>query len=225
MQITKQLDSLNNRIALAATAAGRSETEVSVLAVSKRHSVDAIRAAVKAGLTHMGENYLQEALEKIALLSEPVEWHYIGKIQSNKTRPIAQNFHWVQTVDNEKVARRLSEQRPAELPALNICVQINADSSQHGGVNPDQALALCEYISTLPQLRLRGLMTIPLPTDSDGEQRKPFRLVHELYSNLINKGFNLDTLSMGMSSDLEAAIAEGSTMLRIGTALFGPRPG
>ena len=226
MQITKHLEELNKRISLAAAAAGRSETEVSVLAVSKRHSPESIHAAVRAGLADMGENYLQEALEKIAVLTDPISWHFIGTVQANKTRAIAEHFHWVQTVSSEKIARRLNEQRPAEMPRLNVCIQICTDnSSQHGGVMIDEARALCEMVATLPRLQLRGLMTIPLPADNFADQCKPFQMVRELRDDLVSRGLALDTLSMGMSSDLEAAIAEGSTMLRIGTALFGPRPG
>ena len=159
MQITKHLEDLNNRIRAAAASAGRSETEVSVLAVSKRHSVDSIRAAAQAGLLDMGENYLQEALEKIDQITEPVHWHFIGRIQSNKTRAIAEKFDWVHTVASEKIARRLSEQRPADMAPLNICVQVCTDAGgEHGGVMPEEAGELCAYINTLPNLKLRGLI-------------------------------------------------------------------
>ena len=225
-QITKHLDDLNRRISNAASQAGRNENEVSVLPVSKRHSVAAIRSAIEAGLTSMGENYLQEALEKIPEFGAEISWHYIGRIQSNKTRAIAENFQWVQTVSNEKVARRLSEQRPDSMPELNVCLQVCTDESgEHAGVMPEHLPALCDYVAALPGLRLRGLMTIPLPADSFEQQRIPFRLLKELFDEQCAAGHGLDTLSMGMSGDLEAAITEGSTMVRIGTALFGPRPG
>jgi pyridoxal phosphate enzyme (YggS family) len=224
--ITKHLENLNQRICDAANAAGRNATDISVLPVSKRQSMAAIRDAVACGLDRMAENYLQEALEKIAELPEVREWHFIGGIQSNKTRAIAEHFQWVQTVAGERVARRLSEQRPETLPELNVCVQVCTDGTgEHGGVLPDDALALCNFVVAQPRLRLRGLMTIPLPGENFEAQRKPFALVRELYESAQQSGLELDTLSMGMSGDLEAAIAEGSTMVRIGTALFGPRPG
>lgn len=222
--ITKQLEELKQRISAAAAAAGRSETEVSVLAVSKRHDVAAIEAAQAAGLRAFGENYLQEALTKIPLIAPPAEWHFIGRIQSNKTAAIASHFDWVQTVANAKIARRLSEQRPPDKAPLNLCVQVCTDTGDHGGVAPEAAAELCDYITKLPRLRLRGLMTIPQPAVTEQEQRTPFRLLRELRDELCRRGHDLDTLSMGMSADLEAAIAEGSTMVRIGTALFGPRP-
>ena len=226
MQVTKHLAELNKRIAAAAAGAGRSETEVSVLAVTKRHPVEAVQAAVAAGLSDMGENYLQEALEKISAVTETVNWHFIGRVQSNKTRQIAENFDWVHTVASARVARRLSEQRPPDLPPLNICVQVCTDAQgEHAGVQPGDAAELCALIADLANLKLRGLMTIPLPADTEDEQRKPFRVLRELRDDLNDAGLNMDTLSMGMSGDLEAAIAEGSTMVRIGTALFGPRPG
>ena len=224
--ITKHLDELKQRISAAAAEAGRSETEVSILAVSKRHNAAAIRAAQAAGLTAMGENYLQEALEKIAIIEPRPEWHFIGKIQSNKTQALAQNFDWVQTVASEKVARRLSRQRPAELAPLNVCIQVCVDDSpEHGGIRPEAASELCALVEQLPGLQLRGLMTIPLPAADIEAQRRPFRRLRELFTELREAGFDLDTLSMGMTGDLEAAVLEGTTMLRIGTALFGPRPG
>lgn len=224
-QITKNLEKLRSRIARAATAAGRNENEVSLLPVSKRHPVDSIENAHAAGLSSMAENYLQEALEKIPACSADINWHFIGRIQSNKTRAIAENFDWVQTVSSLKVARRLSEQRPTTLKALNVCLQINTDDQQgHAGITPEEAPALCAAIEELPGLSLRGLMCIPQPADSTEAQRTPFRRLRELYEQLKRAGYQLDTLSMGMSTDLEAAIAEGSTMVRIGTALFGPRP-
>ena len=224
--ITKHLEDLKQRICNAASAAGRSENEVSILAVSKHHPAEAIRAATTAGLVDIGENYLQEALAKIPQFGDEITWHFIGRIQSNKTREISRNFQWVQTIDNERAARRLSEQRPAHLGALNVCIQVCTDSNhEHGGVQPEATAALCRFIEEQPALKLRGLMTIPLPTNTPEQQRIPFKLLRELRDELVTQGHTLDTLSMGMTADLEVAIAEGSTMIRIGTALFGPRPG
>ncbi|MCP4001608.1 MAG: YggS family pyridoxal phosphate-dependent enzyme [Gammaproteobacteria bacterium] len=224
--ITKHLEDLQQRIYSAARATGRSENEVSILAVSKHHSVTAIKSAIRAGLADMGENYLQEALTKIPQFGHEITWHFIGRIQSNKTSEIAQNFHWAHTIDNERIARRLSEQRPTHLGPLNVCIQICTDSHKsHGGIPPEAAATLCAFVETQPALKLRGLMTIPLPENSPELQRAPFKILRELRDDLATQGHELDTLSMGMSADLEAAIAEGSTMIRIGTALFGPRPG
>jgi pyridoxal phosphate enzyme (YggS family) len=224
-QFTKNLVDLKSRIRQAATAAGRNENDVSILAVSKRHGVDAIHKAADAGLRAMGENYVQEALGKMSACNPGLEWHFIGRVQANKTRLIAENFNWVQTVSNKRIANRLSDQRPADHPPLNICVQVCADgSTKHGGVAPEATAALCETIAQLPQLRLRGLMTIPMAATGAEAQQRPFRLLRELRDELVASGFALDTLSMGMTNDLEAAVLEGSTMLRIGTALFGPRP-
>lgn len=225
MRITKNLQDLKQRIAAACAEAGRNENEVSILAVSKRHDADAIRAAAAAGLHSMGENYPQEALEKIQRFGPDIEWHFIGRIQSNKTRIIAENFQWVQTISTARIAERLSRQRPSELSDLNVCIQVDTDQNgQHGGVEPAGAEALCEVVAALPRLRLRGLMTIPLPTTNLAAQRLPFQRLRELRDDLHSRGYTLDTLSMGMTGDLEAAVMEGSTMVRIGTALFGPRP-
>ena len=224
-RITKHLVNLQNRIAAACDAHGRNVNDVSILAVSKRHGVDRVHEARDAGLTMMGENYLQEALEKMPLCPADIEWHYIGRVQSNKTRALAENFMWVQTVAGEKAARRLDAQRPASLPPLNVCVQVRVDEdSGHGGIAPDETGALCRLIAGLPNLRLRGLMTIPQPAATFDEQCIPFQHLRRLYDGLRDDGLELDTLSMGMTGDLEAAIAEGSTMVRIGTALFGQRP-
>jgi pyridoxal phosphate enzyme (YggS family) len=224
-QFTKNLVDLKSRIRRAATAASRNENDVSILAVSKRHGVDAIHTAVNAGLRAMGESYVQEALGKMPACDPGLQWHFIGRIQTNKTRQIAENFSWVHTAGNARIAQRLNDQRPAGHPLLNVCVQVCTDgNTAHGGVVPEAAAALCGEVARLPQLRLRGLMTIPMPTADSEEQRQPFRVLRELRDELAASGFELDTLSMGMTDDLEAAVLEGSTMLRIGTALFGPRP-
>jgi hypothetical protein len=225
MRITKNLQDLKQRISVACDEAGRNEHDVSVLAVSKRHSPDSIHEAAAAGLHSMGENYLQEALEKIPLFGPEIQWHFIGRIQSNKTKTIAENFQWVQTISTARIAERLSRQRPQGMDNLNVCIQVDADNSGlHGGIRPEEAESLCEIIAGLPRLQLRGLMAIPLPSASREQQRHPFRHLRELYDQLVSHGYALDTLSMGMTDDLEAAIIEGSTMVRIGTALFGPRP-
>jgi pyridoxal phosphate enzyme (YggS family) len=225
MRITKNLEDLKLRIARACAAAGRNENEVSLLAVSKRHSVAAIQAAKAAGLHAMGENYLQEALGKIAECGKGIEWHFIGHIQSNKTRAIAEHFAWVQTVASGKIAARLDSQRPEPLGPLNVCLQVDIDGDgAHGGASVADIPQLCDIVAELPRLHLRGLMAIPQPATDLDAQREPLRRLHRLYESLRDNGHNLDTLSMGMTSDLEAAILEGSTMIRIGTALFGPRP-
>ncbi|TAK88687.1 MAG: YggS family pyridoxal phosphate-dependent enzyme, partial [Aquabacterium sp.] len=179
------------------------------------------------GLAAFGENYLQEALDKIAALDDlrPVlEWHFIGGLQSNKTRPVAEHFDWAHAVDRLKIAQRLSEQRPAGLPPLNVCIQVNVSGeASKGGVAPAEAAALAQAVHALPRLRLRGLMALPAPADSFDEQRRPLHAVHELFDSLRALGLPLDTLSMGMSADLEAAVAEGATILRIGSAIFGSR--
>lgn len=223
-RITKHLVNLQKQIARAAAVVGRNENEVSILAVSKRHDVDAIHEAHAAGLKAMGENYLQEALEKMPQCPADIEWHFIGRVQSNKTRALAEHFDWVQTVTSPKIARRLNDQRPQELGPLNVCIQVSTDNGGHGGVSPDELDTLAEQIAGLPRLRLRGLMTIPLPAGDPDAQRKPLQLLKRLYDRLNESGFDLDTLSMGMTGDLEIAIAEGSTMIRVGTALFGARP-
>jgi len=225
MHITKNLEDLKHRISAACQLAGRSENDVAILAVSKRQNIECIKAAAAAGLHSMGENYVQEALEKMAQCDTTVEWHFIGRVQSNKTKAIAENFSWVQTVASPSIAERLDRQRPAHLGQLNVCVQVDIDGSgAHGGIRADEAEALCARISQLNNLRLRGLMTVPLPTPDIDSQRRPFRRLQQLRQQLVAQGFTLDTLSMGMTGDLEAAVLEGSTMLRIGTALFGPRP-
>ncbi len=210
------------RIREAAQAAGRDPDTVGLLAVSKTQPAETIREANGAGLSDFGENYLQEALEKQADLADlALTWHFIGPIQSNKTRAIAEHFDWVHSVDRLKIAQRLSEQRPTELPPLNVCLQVNVSGeASKSGCAPQDVAELARTIATLPNLRLRGLMAIPEPTDDRAEQHAAFARLRQLQQAL---ALELDTLSMGMSQDLEAAIAEGATWVRIGTALFGAR--
>jgi pyridoxal phosphate enzyme (YggS family) len=197
-----------------------------LLAVSKRHPVAAIREAAGCGQRHFGENFVQEALDKIeALRDQDLVWHFIGHLQSNKTRAAAENFAWVHSLAREKIARRLSDQRPFHAPPLNVCLQVCLEEEPgKGGAMPEQIPALAAAVAGLPRIRLRGLMAIPPPTDDFARQRGYFRRLRELSDELKAAGLQIDTLSMGMTGDLEAAIAEGSTILRIGTALFGPRP-
>jgi hypothetical protein len=199
---------------------------VQLLAVSKTRPAEDIRAALQAGQTRFGESYLQDALPKIeALDGEAIEWHFIGPIQSNKTRDIARHFAWVHSVDRLKIARRLSEQRPDNLPPLNICLQINISGEvSKSGVVPQDAGSLAQAIAELPRLRLRGLMAIPAAVADEAQQRIPFSRMRKLYESLNHHGLHLDTLSMGMSNDFEVAIEEGATIVRIGSAIFGPRP-
>ena len=210
------------RIREAAQAAARNPDQVHLLAVSKTQPAAAIRQACQAGLHDFGENYLQEALEKQADLADlPLTWHFIGPIQSNKTKSIAEHFDWVHSVDRLKIAQRLSDQRPESLPPLNICLQVNVSGeASKSGCEPQDVPQLAQAIAALPRLRLRGLMAIPEPTDDPTEQRAAFARLRHLQAEL---QMDLDTLSMGMSQDLEAAIAEGATWVRIGTALFGAR--
>lgn len=223
--IKKNILEIQNKIHLYETQYHRSPHSVSLLAASKTQSVEKIRQAMSAGQTIFGENYLQEGLEKIsALAEENLEWHFIGSIQSNKTRKIAENFSWVQSVHDEKIAKRLSEQRPDHLPPLNICIEVNVSAEQSkSGANPAEALSLAAYCSTLPRIILRGLMTIPAEKNTLEEQRAELRKLRTIYDTLQQNGYKIDTLSMGMSHDMEAAIAEGATMVRIGTGIFGTR--
>ena len=227
--ISDNLQAVSADIRDAALASGRDPQQLRLLAVSKTFPADAVIDAAEAGQACFGENYLQEALEKIqeVQLQKPqlqLEWHFIGPIQSNKTRPIAENFAWVHSVDREKIAQRLSEQRPAGMQALNICLQVNiSGEASKSGVLPGEALALAQKIVLLPGLRLRGLMAVPEASDDEQVQRKAFRQLKQLSDSIQAAGIALDTLSMGMSGDMHAAIAEGSTMLRIGTAIFGNR--
>lgn len=196
-----------------------------MLAVSKQHPVTAIREAAACGQACFGESFIQEATEKIEATQDlALEWHFIGHLQSNKTRTAATHFHWVQSVDRERIAVRLDAQRPHHAPPLNVCIQVSLeDEPGKGGIGEDGLESLARVISALPRLRLRGLMTIPPPSTDPATQRAYFRRLRKMRDDLALGGLVLDTLSMGMSDDLEAAVAEGSTMLRIGTALFGPR--
>src|SRR3990167_2794888 len=220
--IAENIAKVGERIRAAAKASGRNLDHIGLLAVSKTKPAAAVREAYAAGIRDFGENYLQEALEKQAELSElPLIWHFIGPIQSNKTKPIAEHFAWVHSVDRLKIAQRLSEQRPTDLPLLNICLQVNVSAEDSKSVcAPAELAALAQAVSQLPNLRLRGLMAIPEPTDDVAAQRAAFARLRELRDGL---PLPLDTLSMGMSHDLDAAIAEGATWVRIGTALFGAR--
>ena len=223
--IEKNLDSIHKRIEQAASEYGRDKKSVCLLAVSKRKPESDIRLAWQAGQRAFGENYLQEALQKKQNLTDlDIEWHFIGAIQSNKTRPIAEEFDWVHCVDRAKIARRLSEQRPASEPPINICIQVNLDhEDSKAGIQLEEVYELAEQIADLPGVRLRGLMTIPAPRDNIDEQREVFRRLKDSLAELNRRGFDCDTLSMGMTQDMEAAIAEGSTIVRIGTAIFGER--
>lgn len=218
--IPNNLQAVKARIEAAARAAGRDPGAVRLLAVSKTHAPALVREAAAAGQRAFGENYVQEALDKMAALADlPLEWHLVGPLQSNKTRVVAERFHWVHTVDREKVARRLSEQRPAGMAPLNVLVQVNASGeASKSGVAPAEVAALAAAIAGMKTLRLRGLMAIPEP----GAAQSRFREIGELFQGL-RGDFSLDTLSLGMSDDMEAAIAAGSTMVRVGTAIFGAR--
>ena len=200
--------------------------EVTLLAVSKAQPAEKLREAYAAGQTKFGENYLQEALNKQAeLRGLNIEWHFIGPIQSNKTLPIAQHFSWVHGVDRLKIAQRLSDGRPADLEPLQICLQVNiSKEASKSGVAPNELLALVKGVSVLPRIRLRGLMTIPEPTNDEALQRQQFKQMRDLLNDLNKQSFGLDTLSMGMSNDYNIAIEEGATIVRIGSAIFGARP-
>ncbi|KII34340.1 hypothetical protein NL64_07710 [Pseudomonas fluorescens] len=220
--IADNISLVSSRIHAATLAANRAENSVQLLAVSKTKPAQALREAYAAGLRDFGENYLQEALGKqLELADLPLIWHFIGPIQSNKTRAIAEHFDWVHSVDRLKIAQRLSEQRPADLPPLNICIQVNVSGeASKSGCAPADLPALANAISELPRLKLRGLMAIPEPTEDRAAQDAAFAAVQSLQTSL---NLPLDTLSMGMSHDLESAIAMGATWVRIGTALFGAR--
>ncbi len=225
-----------SRINAAESRYQRQANSIKLLAVSKTQTISAIEAAIAAGLRSFGENYLQDALPKIEYFanltrhhhnqdSNPqIDWHFIGPIQSNKTAKIAENFNWVHSVSRLSIATRLSQQRPDHLPDINVCIQVNIDGGEKkSGITAEQCLEFAQQISQLPKLKLRGIMAIPEPRTELSQQRSAFNNVHELFQQLQQHGFKLDTLSMGMSADLEAAIAEGSTLVRIGTDIFGSR--
>ena len=223
--IEKNLHRVRERVDAACRAAGRDAGTVAVLAVSKTFDAQAVAQACAAGQQAFGENYIQEAVQKITELRHlPLQWHCIGPIQSNKTRLVAEHFDWVHTVDRFKIAQRLSEQRPASLPPLQVCIQVNVDGgASKSGVPPEEALALARQVADLPRLRLRGVMSIPEPASDFGSACAVFAKVKAVFDELNQAGLALDTLSMGMSADLEAAIESGSTMVRVGTAIFGGR--
>jgi len=229
--IQTQLQRVHDRIVAACQAAGRDPAAVSLLAVSKTFGPEAVQAAWAVGQTAFGENYIQEAVQKITTLRQhplsnqpPLQWHCIGPIQSNKTRLVAEHFDWVHTVDRLKIAERLSEQRPADLAPLQVCIQVNVDGGEtKSGVLPQDALSLAQQVAALPGLRLRGLMSIPEPAPDFVAAVQVFTRVSAVFDALNAEGLALDTLSMGMSADLEAAIHAGSTLVRVGSAIFGAR--
>ena len=225
--IANNLQLVRNRISQACLKVLREETSVTLLAVSKTFPAENVREAFNAGQKLFGENYVQEALDKIAALSDirsELEWHLIGPLQSNKTRPVAEAFDWVHTVDRLKIAQRLSEQRPAHLPPLQVCVQVNTSGEDSkSGCAPEESLALAQAVAQLPRLSLRGIMALPAPSPDPAVQHAALRLVRTLFEQWRAAGLAVDTLSMGMSNDLEAAVEEGATLVRIGTAIFGHR--
>ena len=223
--IAQNIKSIKSQIHDAEKKYARLSGSVQLLAVSKTRPKKDIYAALAENQQHFGENYLQDALSKIEEIDEPsIEWHFIGPIQSNKTRQIAENFQWVHTIDRLKIAQRFSEQRDSKQKPLNVCIQVNVSGeASKSGITPEETLSLAKQIAGLPNIQLRGLMTIPASSDDFEQQRKPFKLLRELKDEIQSKGIELDTLSMGMSNDMEAAIAEGSTMVRIGTSIFGAR--
>ena len=224
--IEKRLQAVKSRIERACAAAGRDPRDIVLVAVSKTFPAAAVRAAHAAGQRDFGENHAQDAVAKVHALADlDLVWHFIGPVQSNKTRPIAERFAWVHSIDRLKVAERLAAQRPEALPPLQACIQVNVSGeSTKSGVAPAEAPALARAVALLPRLRLRGLMAIPEPTDDPALQRHRFESLRDLKDRLVAEGLPLDTLSMGMSDDLEAAIAAGATMVRVGTAIFGARP-
>ncbi len=224
--IEKRLQAVKSRIARACAAAGRDPRDIVLVAVSKTFPAAAVRAAHAAGQRDFGENHAQDAVAKLDALTDlDLVWHFIGPVQSNKTRVIAERFAWIHSVDRLKIAERLATQRPEALPPLQACIQVNVSGeSTKSGVAPEAAPALARAIAGLPRLRLRGLMAIPEPTDDAALQRRRFESLRDLKDRLVDEGMPLDTLSMGMSDDLEAAIAAGATMVRVGTAIFGARP-
>ena len=225
--IEHNLHEVRRRIARACAAAARSEQSVTLLVVGKTFPAADLRTAFDAGARCFGENYVAEALDKISALAdlrERIEWHLIGPLQANKTRAVAEHFDWVHAVDRLKIAQRLSEQRPAHLPPLQLCLQVNiSGEASKSGLGVDEVPATAHAVAALPRVQLRGLMAIPAPAADPAAQRKPHARLRELLTQLQRQGLALDTLSMGMTGDLEAAIAEGSTLVRVGTAVFGAR--
>jgi len=223
--IAQSLEKIRNRVTVLERRYGRASGDVRVLAVSKTKPAEAVRQAAAIGQREFGENHVQDALTKLdALSDEDLIWHFIGPLQSNKTRVVAARFHWVHSIDREKIARRLNEQRPQDLPPLELCIQVNVSGeSSKSGIEPHRVEELADAISEFPRLRLRGLMTIPRASDNLDEQRRPFAALRGIQESLNAGGHTLDTLSMGMTNDMQAAIAEGATIIRIGTAIFGPR--
>lgn len=225
--IAENIQEVRRRIAAACALAGRPVEAVTLLAVGKTFAAETVRAAFDAGERSFGENYVQEALDKIAALADlrgHVEWHLIGPLQSNKTRSVAEAFDWVHTVDRLKVASRLSEQRPVGLPPLQLCLQVNiSGEASKSGLAADEVLGVARAVAALPRVRLRGLMAVPAPAIDAAAQRLPYARLRELLAVLQRDGLDVDTLSMGMTADLEAAIAEGATIVRVGTAIFGAR--
>lgn len=229
MSISTNLQQVSQALAGFAQEAGRNPQDIVLLAVSKTFGADAVIAAAQAGQRAFGENYVQEAIDKIAAVRQAapglaLEWHFIGPLQSNKTKPVAEHFDWVHAVDREKIAQRLSDQRPSNLPPLNICLQVNVSGeASKSGVAPADLPALAQAVVALPNLRLRGLMAIPEPAATLAAQREPFAQLRKLQEQLRAEGIETDTLSMGMSADMQAAILEGASIVRIGTAIFGKR--
>ena len=223
--IAQQLENIRNKISAAEQKYQRESDSVTLVAATKTRSIAEIQEAIKHGQINFGENYLQEASSKIeALKNQKTIWHFIGPIQSNKTKLIAENFSWVETIDREKVAQRLNDQRPKNLPPLNVCIEVNLEGEKtKSGVASNEILPLAQKIAAMPSLKLRGLMSIPTPSKDFTKQRQIFHKLSDALRELNQQGFNLDTLSMGMSDDFEAAIAEGATIVRIGSAIFGPR--
>ncbi len=225
IRVTENLNVIRDLLAKAALDANRDPESVTLLAVSKKHPLAAIAEAASAGQLDFGENYVQEGAEKVdACRREDLKWHFVGHLQSNKTRAVAERFDWVHTVDKAKIARRLGAQRPEALPPINICLQVNVDGEPgKSGVDVAAAADLAAEVAGLPGVRLRGLMCLPAIRDDFDEQRKPFAVLRELAETVSASGIELDTLSMGMTGDFRAAIFEGATIVRIGTAIFGPR--
>ena len=223
--VASRLQAVKDRITRAARSVNRQPNEITLLVASKTHPAERVREAWLAGQTIFGENYLQEALAKMPALTDlPIQWHFIGPIQSNKTKRITENFAWVHSVDRVKIADRLAKDRPESLPALQICLQVNVSGEDSkSGVAPEELAHLAAHVVRLPRLKLRGSMAVPELTTATALQRSQFHMLWELFDQLKRDGYELDTLSMGMSEDMDIAIAEGATMVRVGTAIFGPR--